>query len=213
MWGELLIQEIKEELQDDIAILEAQAKRLSVEPDLVLFQKTIENDVIELQTLLENLDNWNRAYSIANSVDFITWPRNKVDSLEKENAKNVRDQVKKKIKAKVDKIFVSSSEEAIQDIQEMYKTLVKLKDLIFEFDGYWFYKKSGVSKIDFMSYFFDHKIEKPSEYKLRFFAPPKEGINSSENCKDWLNNYYTVIKELPEIRIEYEPVEIYTKKM
>ena len=46
VWGELLIQEIKEELQDDIAILEAQAKRLSVESDLVLFQKTIENDVI-----------------------------------------------------------------------------------------------------------------------------------------------------------------------
>ena len=90
---------------------------------------------------------------------------------------------------------------------------LKDENLIFEFDGYWFYKKSGVSKIDFMSYFFDHKIEKPSEYKLRFFAPPKEGINSSENCKDWLNNYYTVIKELPEIRIEYEPVEIYTKKM
>lgn len=149
VWGELLIQEIKEELIDDIAILEAQAKRLSVEPDLVLFQKTIENDVVELQTLFGNLDNWNKAYSIANSLDFITWPRNKVDSLEKENAKNVRDQVKKKFKAKVDKIFVSSSEEAIQDILEMHKTLVKLKDLIFEFDELFNKKKNDKNIVDF----------------------------------------------------------------
>lgn len=149
VWGELLIQEIKEELQDDIAILEAQAKRLSVEPDLLLFQKTIENDVVELKTLFSNLDNWNKAYSIANSVDFITWPRNKVDSLEKENAKNVRDSVKKKFKAKVDKIFVSNSEEAIQDIQEMYKTLVKLKNLIFEFDEKFTKKKKDKNIVDF----------------------------------------------------------------
>ena len=149
VWGELLIQEIKEELQDDIAILEAEAKRLSVEPDLVLFQKTIENDVIELKRLFGNLDNWNNAYSIANSVDFITWPRNKVDSLEKENAKNVRDSVKKKFKAKVDKIFVSSSEEAIQDILEMYKTLVKLKNLIFEFDEQFTKKKKDKNIVDF----------------------------------------------------------------
>ncbi len=149
VWGELLIQEIKEELQDDIAILEAQAKRLSVEPDLLLFQKTIENDVVELKTLFSNLDNWNKAYSIANSVDFITWPRNKVDSIEKENAKNVRDQVKKKFKAKVDKIFVSNSEEAIQDIQEMYKTLVMLKKLIFEFDEKFIKKKKDKNIVDF----------------------------------------------------------------
>ena len=122
-------------------ILEAEARKLSVEKELILFQKTIENDIYELQNLLANLDNWNKAFSIANSVDFITWPRNKVDSMEKENAKNIRDSVKKKFKAKVDKIFVSSSEEAIQDILEMYKTLTKLKNLIFEFDELFTKKK------------------------------------------------------------------------
>lgn len=149
IWGELLIKEIKEELQDDITILEAQAKRLSVEPDLLLFQKTIENDVVELQTLLGNLDNWNKAYSIANSVDFITWPRNKVDSMEKENAKSVRDSVKKKFNSKIEKIFVSSSEEAVQDILEMYKTLIKLKNLIFEFDEKFTKKKKDKNIVDF----------------------------------------------------------------
>ncbi len=149
VWGELLIQEIKEELQDDIAILEAEARKLSVEKELILFQKTIENDICELQKLLANLDNWNKAYSIANSIEFITWPRNKVDLIEKENAKNVRDQVKKKFKAKSDKIFVSSSEEATQDILEMHKTLIKLKNLIFEFDELFTKKKKDKNIVDF----------------------------------------------------------------
>ena len=149
IWGELLIQEIREELVDDIAVLKAQATKLSVEKELILFQKTIENDIVELQTLLGNLESWDKAYSIANSVDFITWPRNKVDSIEKENAKNIRDSVKKKFKAKVDKIFVSSSEEAIDDILEMYKTLTKLKNLIFEFDKQFTKKKKDKNIVDF----------------------------------------------------------------
>ena len=149
VWGELLIKEIREELQDDIVILEAEARKLSVEKELILFQKTIENDIYELQNLQANLDNWNKAYSIANSVDFITWPRNKVDSMEKENAKNIRDSVKKKFKAKSDKIFVSSSEEATQDILEMYKTLIKLKNLIFEFDELFTKKKKDKNIVDF----------------------------------------------------------------
>ena len=149
VWGELLIKEIREELQDDIVILEAEARKLSVEKELILFQKTIENDIYELQNLQANLDNWNKAYSIANSVDFITWPRNKVDSMEKENAKNIRDSVKKKFKAKSDKIFVSSSEEATQDILEMHKTLIMLKNLIFEFDELFTKKKKDKNIVDF----------------------------------------------------------------
>ena len=148
-WGELLVQEIKEELMDDISILECEARKLSVEKDLVLFQKTIENDIYEFQTLLANLDNWDKAYTIANSLEFIIWPRNKVDSMEKENAKNVRDTVKKKFKAKADKIFVSNSNEAIQDIIDMYEILTKLKNLIFEFEDKFSKKKREKNVLDF----------------------------------------------------------------
>ena len=148
-WGKLLIQEIKEELQDDIAILQSEAKKLSVEKDLILFQKTLENDIYEFEKLLANLDSWDKAYTIANSIDFITWPRNKTDLLEKEIAKNIRDSVKKKYREKADKIFVSSSEEAIQDIKDMYQTLSKLKDLIFEFEDRFLAKKKERNILDF----------------------------------------------------------------
>jgi len=185
VWGELLIKEIREELQDDIAILEAEARKLSVEKELILFQKTIENDIYELQNLQANFDNWNKAYSIANSVDFITWPRNKVDSMEKENAKNIRDSVKKKFKAKIDKIFVSSSEEAIEDILEMYKTLSKLKNLIFEFDELFTKKKKDKNIVDFSD------IE---HYALQILVREKE--NGKHERTDIAKKYMNQFEEI-----------------
>ena len=149
IWGKTLLKEIKEELEDDIAILESEAKKLSVEKDLILFQKTIENDVIELKTMLSNLENWDKSYTIANSIEFITWPRSKDESELKEQAKKVRDDVKKKFKAKIEKVFVSNSEEAIKDIKDMYIVLSYLKDLILEFEERFQKKKNEKNVLDF----------------------------------------------------------------
>ena len=149
MWGKILLEEVKEEVIDDIFILETEAKKLSVEKDLLLFQKTIENDITELQTLLINLDNWDKAYTIANSIEFITWPRNKVDIEEKEIAKEIRDNTKKKFKSKVEKIFVSNSKEALQDIKDMYGLLKDLRDLLFEFQEKFNQKKKERNILDF----------------------------------------------------------------
>ncbi|NLC92893.1 MAG: hypothetical protein GX677_05440 [Treponema sp.] len=81
-------------------------------------------------------------------------------------------------------------------------------NLMIELNGYWFYKKSGVKCIDLMSYFYNNKIKKNSEIKLRFFAPPKTGLNEENDNYDWQNNYFTEINSLPEIRIETEPVSL-----
>ena len=149
-WGKLLIQEMKEELVDDIGTLKNEAKRLSVERDLIVWQKILENDAIELECLLNNLDSWDKAYSIANSVEFITWARNKTDFVEmKDEAKAVRDTVKKKFKEKADKIFISNSQEANEDILEMYSKLSKLKALIFEFEDRFSKKKKDKNILDF----------------------------------------------------------------
>ena len=152
-WGKILLDEMKEELTDDIAVLDDESKKLSVDKDLLIFQKTLENDSYELQTLLANLDNWDKAYEIANKVEFIKWSVKKFDSLEKDeakyNAKNVRDSVKKKFNEKRDKIFVSTSKEAIDDINEMYQLLVKLENLIYEFENKFTEKKKERNILDF----------------------------------------------------------------
>ena len=149
VWGKILIKEIEEELIDDIAILKNEAEKLSVENELVLYKETIKNDIFELEKLLKHLDKWDTAYTFANSIEFITWPRAKTDLIQKENAKSVRDNIKKKLKEKIDKIFVSTSDEAIQDICDMYQILVQLKNLIFEFDDKFSKKKKEENILDF----------------------------------------------------------------
>ncbi len=109
---------------------------------------------------------------------------------------------------------------------ELYFTKDLLdQNLMIEFGGWWFYKAPGVKCIDLMSWFFENKIPSPQRIKLRIFAPPADGKNhpikrglsdlsvkGKELCElpdgDWMNNYYAQIKSLPEIRLEYKPVEL-----
>ena len=148
-WGKLLLKEIKEELEDDIAILESEAKKLSFEEELYTFKKTIENDINELETLFANLDNWDKAYSIANNLEFKSWPRSKTTLIQKDETKKIRDAVKKKFNEKIDKIFVSDSKQTIEDLQNMYNILQNLKELIFEFEDRFNQKKKEKNILDF----------------------------------------------------------------
>jgi len=89
-------------------------------------------------------------------------------------------------------------------------------NLMFELNGWWFYKAPGTKCIDLMSYFFENKIKKAQKMKLRIFAPPADGLNHPEDASDpftakdgdWLNNYYSELPALPKLRVEYEPVAL-----
>ena len=89
-------------------------------------------------------------------------------------------------------------------------------NLMFELNGWWFYKAPGTKCIDLMSYFFENKLAAPQKMKLRVFAPPADGLNHpfdgsdpfTAGDGDWMNNYYYELPELPRLRIEYEPVAL-----
>ena len=148
-WGKLLLQEIEEELIDSIKTLEKEAKKLSVEPELEKYYQVLRKDIVELEMLLQSLDSWDKAYNKAWNLEFVTWPRSKVLSEEKERAKNIRDSIKTKIKKKIEKIFASNSEEANQDLIEMYKILLILKKVILEFKTKFSKKKKDKNLLDF----------------------------------------------------------------
>jgi len=78
-------------------------------------------------------------------------------------------------------------------------------NLMMEINGRWFYKKPGVKSIDLISAFFQNKHTEKKEITLRIFAPPPDGVNDSSQGKDWEINYYTEIKNCPEMRIRYVP--------
>lgn len=143
-WGEILLEDIKEEVEQDIIILQNEARKLEFDKENEMCKKVLENDVYELNKVLENTQNWDKVLEIANKVDFIKWPTKKAPEV-----KDLRTNIKTKFKDKINKFFVSNSKEAIQDINNMYQNLVSLKELIFEFEDRFQSKKKERNILDF----------------------------------------------------------------
>ena len=149
IWGKELLKEIEEELADGITILESVAKKLVTEPELEKFWQTIRSDIDMLEGLKRNLDNWDKAYEINQTLKFITWPRQKVSSLLKDEAKQARDSVKTKLQKTLNKILIDDSKQAIQDICDMYEILSKLEKVILEFGTEFAKRKRERNIVDF----------------------------------------------------------------
>ena len=149
IWGEELLKEVEEELIDDITILQDIEESLSYDPELDKFQQTIRNDIDMLENLRNNLDNWNNAYEISQNISFVTWPRKKIESEIKDEAKILRDDIKKKLHTVIHNILICNSDEAKQDIQDMYHTLIKLENIILEFGEEFSKRKRERNVVDF----------------------------------------------------------------
>ena len=148
-YGKILLEEIQEELIDDIRTMEEVKKTLINNSELEKFYITVCDDIDKIQKLINNLDNWDKAYQCYSDFKFATWPRKKCDSEIKENAKIIRDDMKKKLTNKLNKILICSSEEANLDIQEMYPILNNLKDIILEFSDEFSKRKRNKNIVDF----------------------------------------------------------------
>ena len=148
-WGKILLKEVEEELIDDINTLKEQEDFLRKNPELEKYAKTIYDDIDKMEMLQANLDGWDKAYEIYTNFVFATWPRQKIDSEIKDQAKQIRDDVKKKFSNKLNKILIYNSKEANQDILDMYPILVKLKNLILEFGEEFSKRKRNKNIVDF----------------------------------------------------------------
>ena len=79
-------------------------------------------------------------------------------------------------------------------------------NLMMELNGMWFYKAPGVKFVDFMPAFFKKRLKSQEKLSLNIFAPPATGENDKKQGKDWDTNYYYELKELPDIRLRFEPI-------
>ncbi len=148
-WGEELLKEVDEGLIDGITSLEEVARQLSYDSELEKFYQTIRNDIDMMQGLKNNLHSWDKAYTINQDFKFVTWPRQKVESPKKDEAKIIRDDVKKKLTKVLDKILFCDSKQANQDIYDMYEILVKLEEIILEFGKEFSKRKRDKNIVDF----------------------------------------------------------------
>ena len=185
IWGKELLKEVKEIVVDSITALNRIEKHLSVEPELEKFWQTIRSDIEQLETLKEHTNSWEDAYTIANNLEFVTWPRKSSNLEIKEKAKEVRDEVKEKIKNISKKILICNSKEANQDIYDMYLVLKKLENLILDFQKEFSKRKRDKNIVDF------HDIE---HFALKILLKTDEegNIEKSEIAKKYQNKFKEV---------------------
>ena len=185
IWGKELLKEVREIVVDSITALNRIEKHLSVEPELEKFWQTIRSDIEQLETLKEHTNSWEDAYTIANNLEFVTWPRKSSNLEIKEKAKDVRDEVKEKIKNISKKILICNSKEANQDIYDMYLVLKKLENLILEFQKEFSKRKRDKNIVDF------HDIEHFA-LKILLKADEEGNIEKSEIAKKYQNKFKEV---------------------
>ena len=149
-WGKILLDNMKDEIEDYIKKLKSEQRKLSLEKELEQYERVISSDISQLETISLNLENWDKAHILINQLEFLDWPRNrKITSDVKDRAKSVRDKIKKDFNDKKDKIFKENSIESNQDLIEMYEILEKLKDLIIYFDTEFEKSKRERNIVDF----------------------------------------------------------------
>ncbi len=148
-WGKILLEDIEEELIDDIKVLENLKEKARKYEELEKAYIQIENDIDMLKCLKSNLNNWDDTFTYFTDNKFGKWPTIKTTNPAKDEIKTIRDNVKKKCNSKLDKILLSDSKQSNLDIYDMYETLVKLKNIINEFDGEFLKKKQEKNIVDF----------------------------------------------------------------
>ena len=147
-WGKILIQLLQDEISNNIIILENLYKKMRMFSQLDKFTKIIRLDIEELQKLTK-LESWEEIFNELTKFKFEKWPVDKKIVIDlKEEAKDIRDQVKKQFNAIKEKM-IFSSRDINSDIYAMYEILKSLQKLIIDFTKEFDNAKSQRNIIDF----------------------------------------------------------------
>ena len=150
MWGEIILEEFKENVEDGIKKLKNIARKLDFYPEADKFARIIKADIIEYENVISKLDNWDNTIEKAFNISYLKWPTDKKITLElKDEAKEIRDAVKKKFSKDRDTYLIYSSEQVISDISYMYEILKYIENIIIEFSNLFEAKKREKNIIDF----------------------------------------------------------------
>lgn len=150
IWGEILLENIRDNVKDCIYGIKNILSILKKYDELEKFYKVVCIDLDKFEDLEKKLVSWDLSFETVQNFIFDKWPIDRKVTLDvKEQAKIRRDQIKKKFATVKEKLLIYSSKEAYEDIYEMYGTLTKLKDLVLHFGKDFSKKKKSKNIIDF----------------------------------------------------------------
>ncbi len=132
-WGKIILNNIKESLNDSKLKLEKLKNSLEKFEELKKYSIVIGQDIEEINNILK-CEEWDKMYQSILEIHFEKWPVDKKITLEeKDIAKDKRNEIKKQIKKSLE-IIDCTSRQANEDINNMYNILKSLKQIIFEYD-------------------------------------------------------------------------------
>ena len=150
VWGKIILNNYKECIEENILGLKKIKKELDAENELEKFSQAIRLDIENLESLLVNLNSWDKSYELAKTFSFVRWPSSKkINSETPAFVKEKRDMINAKFKKLKDSIFIYTSAEVLSDLKNMYEVLKLLQAIILKFNEN--YKKAKLERniIDF----------------------------------------------------------------
>lgn len=150
VWGKIILNNYKECIEENILGLKKIKKELDAENELEKFSQAIRLDIENLESLLANLNSWDKSYELAKTFSFVRWPSSKkINSETPAFVKEKRDMINAKFKKLKDSIFIYTSAEVLSDLKNMYEVLNLLQAIILKFNEN--YKKAKLERniIDF----------------------------------------------------------------
>ena len=150
VWGKIILNNYKECIEENILGLKKIKKELDAENELEKFSQAIRLDIENLESLLVNLNSWDKSYELAKTFSFVIWPSiKKINSETPAFVKEKRDMINAIFKKLKDSIFIYTSAEVLSDLKNMYEVLNLLQAIILKFNEN--YKKAKLERniIDF----------------------------------------------------------------
>lgn len=150
IWGKILLDDLKENLEDYVLRLKRVEKNLMKDEVLMKYKTMISQDIVNLEYFIENINSWDKCSEIANTKVFDTWPSDrKIQSELKDTAKSIRDTIKKKFNDITANVRLYSSIEAYENIYSMYDILKAIESIVLEFSEKFAVRKREKNIVDF----------------------------------------------------------------
>ena len=198
-WAQILIEHIKFEVHACNNKLKQAVEIVKNAVGIDYYINPLENDINYMEVIL-NCNDWNSMNTVFKDLSFDKLPakRNKdADREAKEEAKKIRDDVKKKILQIKDDIF-SENLNIASDIKQVYILLKSLIDMVIAFDERYSIKKRERGVIDFndIEHFCLEILTENNDGKI---VPSKAALGYRDAFEEILIDEYQDSNEVQEV--------------
>lgn len=150
-WGKMLIDYTRKTIREVIDELKTVEEELIAIPDAANYLLTIQDDIFRLEALRKNNFKWDDYYEEFRKIEFSQLKR--APKLDEDTRKYVQD-ARKKMKGLMDdyfkeKVFISTSDEILNDIEYVYSNLNVIYSIVKAFDERFKKKKADKNLLDF----------------------------------------------------------------